>query len=97
VAGVKSTLENVVESELVRRVHARGGICEKVRAIGSRGFFDRLVITPKGVVVFVECKRPKGGKFSPHQIARHAAYRNLGAVVAIIQNSADIDRLMSDT
>jgi hypothetical protein len=87
--------ENVVEAELVRRVEARGGIAEKVTVIGRRGFFDRLVVLPGGMVVFCEVKRPRGGVFSMHQIQRHKAYRSLGVAVAIVKNSADIDRLLS--
>jgi len=87
--------ENVIENELVRRVEAAGGMAEKVTVIGRRGFFDRLVVLPGGVVVFCEVKRPRGGVFSMHQIQRHKAYRSLGVVVAIVRNSADIDRLLS--
>ena len=87
--------ENVVENELVRRVEAAGGMAEKVTVIGRRGFFDRLIVLPGGVVVFCEVKRPRGGVFSMHQIQRHKAYRSLGVVVAVVRNSADIDRLLS--
>ena len=45
--------EAAVERELVRRVRALGGLCEKVRVAGRRGFFDRLVVLP-GRVIFVE-------------------------------------------
>ena len=87
--------ENVVENELVRRVEAAGGMAEKVTVIGRRGFFDRLIVLPGGLVVFCEVKRPRGGVFSMHQIQRHKAYRSLGVVVAVVRNSADIDRLLS--
>lgn len=87
--------ENVVEAELVRRVEQAGGMAEKVTVIGRRGFFDRLIVLPGGMVVFCEVKRPRGGVFSMHQIQRHKAYRSLGVVVAIVKNSADIDRLLS--
>jgi hypothetical protein len=87
--------ENVVEAELVRRVEGCGGIAEKVTVIGRRGFFDRLVVLPGGLVVFCEVKRPRGGVFSMHQIQRHKVYRSLGVAVAIVKNSADIDRLLS--
>ena len=87
--------ENAIENELVRRVKAAGGIAEKVTVIGARGFFDRLVILPGGRVVFVECKRPKGGRLSQHQIQRHARYKALGVEVAMIKHSNDITRLLS--
>ena len=89
--------ESAIETELVRRVEAAGGIAEKVTVLGRRGFFDRLIVLPGGMVVFVECKRPRGGSFSAHQIQRHKVYRALGAAVAIIKDLSDIDRLMLDT
>ena len=91
----KGTKEKIVEEELVRRVRALGGIAEKTTVIGRRGFFDRVVVMPGGVVIFVECKRPKGGVLSPHQIERIRQYRQLGAVACVISNSADIDALLS--
>ena len=91
---VKLPREDDIEQQLVRRVRALGGRCDKVVSKGSRGFFDRVVVLP-GRVVFVECKRPKGGRLSPHQISLHAQYRALGAAVALVKNSDDIDRLLS--
>jgi len=91
-----SDKESAVETELVRRVRALGGRAEKVTVLGVRGFFDRLVILPGGRVIFCECKRPKGGRLSPHQISRIRIYELLGAVVAIIKDSADIDRLLNE-
>jgi hypothetical protein len=82
---VSSPLESAIETELVMRVRAAGGRCEKVTVLGNRGFFDRLVVLPG-----------KGGRLSPHQIERHRVYTALGAVIAIVANSADIDRLLND-
>jgi hypothetical protein len=85
--------ESAIETELIRRVCARGGIAEKVTVIGTRGFFDRLVVLPHGRILFVELKRPRGGKLSAHQKRRHAVYRALGAEVAVVKNLAGIDAL----
>jgi len=87
-------LENLIEAELVVRVHAIGGVCEKMQAIGRRGFFDRIVVLPGGRIVFVELKRHSGGRVSPHQRDTHARYRALGVEVAIVRKSGDIDRLL---
>jgi hypothetical protein len=76
------------------RVRALGGICEKTTVLGSRGFFDRLVVLPGGRVIFVEVKRPKRGVISAHQIERHRRYSALGAAVALVKNSEDIDQLL---
>jgi hypothetical protein len=50
---------------------------------------------PGGRVIFCECKRPRGGRLSPHQKARHTIYVGLGCAVAIIKNQEDIDKLMT--
>jgi hypothetical protein len=89
-------LESRVETELVMRVRAAGGIAEKVTVIGRRGFFDRLVVLPYGGVFFVECKRPVTGRMSAHQIERHRRYKALGAAVVIVLSSADIDQLLAN-
>jgi len=87
--------ESEVEKALRQRVQLMGGICTKVRAIGVRGFFDRLIVLPGGRVVFCEVKRPVGGRVSPHQMRYHKIYRGLGVEAVIIRNSKDIDRLLS--
>ena len=89
-----SDKEDVVERELARRVHALGGRCEKVTVIGSRGFFDRIVVLPDGRIWFVELKRPRGGKLSEHQKQYRDVYTALGVVVVLIKNSADIDAML---
>ena len=87
--------EDSVEEELVRRVRSMGGRCEKMAMQGRRGFPDRLVVLPGGRMILCECKRPVGGRLSPHQISLHAAYEALGVRIAIVRNSADIDALLS--
>lgn len=89
-----SDKESVVEQELVRRVEALGGYCTKVKALGSRGYFDRLVVLPGGRVFFVELKRPRGGRMTEHQRQYRDNYTALGAVVAVVRTSADIDALL---
>ena len=94
---VVAVKESAIELELMRRVYAAGGVCDKVRCLGRRGFYDRLVVLPGGKVIFVECKRPIGGRVSAHQRQWHALYRGLGVAVAIVKNLSDIDRLLGDT
>jgi hypothetical protein len=89
--------EDSVEELLVRRVRALGGRCEKMAMKGRRGFPDRLVILPGGRIHLVETKRPVGGRLLPHQISLHAIYKALGATVAVVRNSEDIDRLLSSS
>lgn len=89
------TLESAVERELQARVEALGGLCIKTAAIGRRGFFDRVVVLPGGRVWFVELKRPKGGRVSPHQEWHMGAFSRLGAPIALVKCSGDIDALLS--
>jgi hypothetical protein len=93
-AKLASVKESAIERELRVRVEALGGVCEKVRVIGRRGFFDRLVALPGGVVVFVELKRPKRGRLSRHQIWYAERFTALGVAIAVVRNSADIDALL---
>jgi len=88
--------EDAIEEELVRKVHELGGRCEKVQVIGRRGFFDRLVILPGGKIIFVEVKRPRGGKFAEHQRRYAEEYKALGAAVALIRSWEDIHRLLNE-
>lgn len=89
-------LESAIETELVMRVRAIGGIAEKTTVVGRRGFFDRVIVLPGGRVIFCELKRPSGGRVSIHQMQRHRIYSALGAVVAIVRTSADIDALLNE-
>jgi hypothetical protein len=90
-----SDKENAVENELVKRVRALGGRAEKVQVLGTRGFFDRLIVLPGGRVVFCEVKRPRGSRTTAHQIERARIYKALGVEVALVADSADIDRLLN--
>lgn len=60
-------LEKFLEQKLVRRVKAAGGLCLKWSSPGAAGVPDRIVLLPGGRVVFVEMKRPKGGRLSALQ------------------------------
>ena len=95
IARKKNVKESVLESELIRRVEALGGVAEKVTVLGRRGFFDRLIILPCGQVWFVEVKRNAAAYVSPHQHARHKKYRALQANVAIVCSLEDIDQLLA--
>jgi hypothetical protein len=89
-------LESVVEKFLVDEGERRGGRCEKVRVIGSRGFFDRFVALPGGFIALVELKRPKGGRLSPHQRDRIDSYQRLGVRVRVCKTKQDVLCLLDD-
>lgn len=86
--GEKYHTETTVESHLKKRVKERKGLCIK---LFMRGWPDRLVLLRGGRVVFVELKRPVGGKYEPLQERNHAKLRALGFVVLVLNTKALID------
>jgi hypothetical protein len=85
--------ESSVEAELVRRVEALGGLCLKMQSLARRGFPDRLIVLHKQII-FVELKRPSGGRLSPHQRWYAQNFIAMGHEIVLIRDSADIDRLL---
>lgn len=55
-------LEKEIEQKLKKMVERHGGLCLKWVCPGWIGVPDRICILPGGRVIFVELKRPKGGK-----------------------------------
>ena len=60
-------LEKDIERKLRNMVEEHDGHCLKWVCPGWGGVPDRIVLLPRGRVVFVELKRPKGGRLSPMQ------------------------------
>lgn len=53
-------LEKEIEQRMCEMIRKRGGLTYKFTSPGNVGVPDRLVITPTGVVWFVELKTEKG-------------------------------------
>lgn len=92
--GTKNQLENEVEGHLRRRVEKAGGLCVKFLPDFARGFPDRIVLLPRGVLVWVETKRPKGGVLSPVQKVQHVLLRRLGQRVEVVWTKDQADDLI---
>lgn len=60
-------LEKDIEAKLRQMVEKHGGKCLKWVCPGWTGVPDRIILLPRGRVIFVETKRPKGGKIAPLQ------------------------------
>ena len=60
-------LEKEIERKLRKTVEKHGGLCLKWVCPGWIGVPDRIVLLPRGRVMFVELKRPKGGVLSTRQ------------------------------
>ena len=92
--GTKNQLENEVEGHLRRRVEKVGGLCVKFLPDFARGFPDRIVLLPGGVLVWVETKRPQGGVLSPVQKVQHVLLRRLGQRVEVVWTKDQADDLI---
>lgn len=60
-------IEKDIERKLVALVKKYGGRCEKLVNMSTKGFPDRTVLLPGDKIIFVETKRPKGGRYSAMQ------------------------------
>lgn len=83
--------EGKVESYLVRRVKAAGGMCLKLDS--AKGLPDRLVVLPGRCPFFVEVKAEDGhlSKIQEHVIQR---LRDMGQRVYVVYSKEEIDRVL---
>lgn len=89
-------IENDIERRLKKRVEEVGGKCIKFNAVSEGGIPDRIVVLKGGRIIFVELKRPRGGKVSPLQTYQIEKLRGLGCRVELVKNYDDIERLIED-
>jgi hypothetical protein len=92
---IPAVKEAKIEALLRARVEAAGGLCLKITTLGRRGFPDRLVVLPGGRVVFVELKRPRGGKLRVHQIQYFKLLTALQVEACVVRSVQDIDELLN--
>ncbi|MEM1224579.1 MAG: VRR-NUC domain-containing protein [Planctomycetota bacterium] len=62
----RNDTESDLERQVVEYVESKGGEALKLRLDNRRGFPDRTILLPGGVVLFLELKKP-GGRLSHHQ------------------------------
>lgn len=92
----KDILESEVESHLRKQIELVGGQCVKFIPDYKRGWPDRLLLLPAGKLIWVETKRPVGGKLSSAQRVAHEQLRRLGQRVEVIWTKEAADRLAED-
>ncbi len=87
--------ESSIEAYLVSSIEGVGGECLKLEVKGRRGWPDRICVLP-GVVFFVECKRPVGGRLSAMQKIRIRELKHLRVKVFIISTRSQVDDLIKE-
>ena len=88
--------EKSVEQRLQEEVKKIGGKAYKLSAAVDAGMPDRLVCLPRGNVIFVETKRPKGGRLSHIQHYRHKELRLMGFDVRVINTSKAVEEFIEE-
>jgi hypothetical protein len=87
--------EKTTERKLVNAIKKSGGLCPKFVSPGLDGMPDRLALFPGGKIAFVEVKA-MGSKPRPLQVARHGQLRQLGFRVYVLDDAAQIPRIISE-
>lgn len=86
-----TVLEKEIESKLRNMVVQTGGLCLKWVCPGWAGVPDRIVLLPGGQIIFVETKRPKGGRVSARQQYWGRTLTGLGFPWFIVWNEEDLE------
>ncbi len=88
-------LEKALEHKLVTEIKRVGGLALKFISPGFDGVPDRLILFPDGKMAFVEVKAP-GKKPRALQKARHRQLRQLGFSVYVLDNTAQIEKIIDE-
>lgn len=83
-------LEKEIERKFRLEVTKLGGLCLKWVCPGWAGVPDRIVLLPGGRIVFVELKRPKGGRIGPLQAYWRRKLHDLGFMVLYVFTDKDV-------
>lgn len=82
--------ESVVEGALEKEAQKHDGFTRKFTSPGRSGVPDRIVFLPGGIVGFIECKRPQGGRVSALQQRELDSLRAMGVRVAVVSTVAEV-------
>lgn len=88
--------EREVESYLVRRCEAAGLPIYKFVPEQAPGMPDRMILLPEQRVVWVETKKPKGGRVAALQRYRHKVLREAGHRVEIVWTKEQAEALVEE-
>lgn len=86
-------LESEIEKYLVKRVKQIGGKAYKFTSPAHRGVPDRILVLPRGHVIFCEVKNERG-RLSVLQQIELQWMKSLGHRVVVVYSIEDVDALM---
>jgi len=85
--------ENRTELYLREQIELLGGICIKFPPLFFRGFPDRIILLPKGVILFVETKAERKNP-TLLQARVHRQLTALGFRVEVIHSAEEVNNLI---
>lgn len=83
-------LEKDVEKHLTRAVGKAGGLCMKWVCPGWAGVPDRIVLLPRGRIIFVELKRDPRAEVAKRQIWWAMKLQSLGFIHLFLRSHEDV-------
>lgn len=90
------TRESSIEDHLRKQVKTAGGYCIKLSPLGMGGIPDRLVLLPGGIVVFVECKKPRGSRIARLQVYWKDELERLGFRHWYVFTREQVDQMVEE-
>lgn len=90
--GLTVTRESHVELRFTSGCKNLGGKAVKVRFL--RGWPDRIVLWPGGLIHFVELKKPDKWVYQPRQQRVHSWLRKMGFKVYVIKTKEEVDQYL---
>lgn len=90
---ITQVTEKKIEEYLIKKVNEMKGHAYKFNSEQRRGVPDRICILPKGLLVFVECKRP-GKEPTTTQYREMARLRAFGQNVTWVSTTEEVDELI---
>lgn len=93
---VNQVRERDVEHYLVAALDKIRIPCLKFDPSVKIGMPDRIIPIPGGKVIWVEMKKPSGGRLSEVQKLRHAELRKLGQDVRVVWSKEEADQIVEE-
>lgn len=87
-------MEKDVEKMLVKGIENLKGKCYKWVSPNENGVPDRIILLPKGVIIFVELK-DRYGRVSQVQKIQHRTIQSLGFQVYILNSKERVNEFLA--
>lgn len=88
-------MEKQIETYLRSKIKQKGGLALKFISPGTSGVMDRIVLLPKGIIIFIETKSA-GKALRPLQVAMKRKFESLGFRCEKIDSKEQVNNLIKE-